>query len=193
MTTQLSTNPSATPAATKTTWDIDTSHAAAAFKVRHLMVAHVRGLLGPVSGSVVLDERNLERSRVAVSIDVRGIDTREPKRDEHLRSADFFDAEQFPAVTFQSTRIEPKAGGELELTGDLTIRGVTRPVTLALEALPPAVTDPWGNVKRGVTARGKLNRKDFGLGWNVALEAGGVLVGDEVQIEIEAELTQRRG
>ncbi len=171
-------------------WTVDTSHATAGFRVRHLMVSHVRGQLGPVSGTAVIDEREPSRSRVDVSIDVRGIDSREPKRDEHLRSADFFDVERHPAVTFHSTRVEAPDGlsGDIRVTGDLTIRGVTRPVTLQVEPLEAPIQDPWGNARRGVSARGRVNRKDWGLKWNLAIEAGGVAVGDEVTLEIDAEL-----
>jgi len=186
--------PVASASAPTTTWDIDTAHATAGFKVRHLMLAHVRGHLGPVTGTVLIDERDLSRSRVDVSIDARGIDSREQKRDEHLRSADFLDVANHPTVTFRSTRVEAPRGlaGDLRVTGDLTIRGVTRPVTLEVEALPPTVKDPWGNARRGVSARGRINRKDWGLEWNMALEAGGVVVGDEVALEIEAELVARK-
>jgi len=182
------------PAATAATWDIDTSHATAGFKVRHLMLAHVRGHLGPVTGTIVIDEQDLSRSRVDVSVDARGIDSREPRRDEHLRSPDFLDVANHPTVTFRSTRVEAPygAGGDLRVTGDLTIRGVTRPVTLEVEALPPAIQDPWGNRRRGVSARARINRKDWGLKWNLAIEAGGVAVGDEVAIEIEAEIVARK-
>ena len=176
------------------TWDIDTSHANAGFKVRHLMVSHVRGHLGPVTGTVFIDEQDLSRSRVDVSIDARGIDTREPKRDEHLRSADFLDVANHPTVTFRSTRVEAPSGaaGDLRVTGDLTIRGVTRPVTLEVEALPPAIQDPWGNSRRGLSAHARISRKDWGLKWNLAIEAGGVAVADEVAIEIDAEITARK-
>ena len=182
------------PAAARS-WDIDTSHATAGFRVRHLMVSHVRGHLGPVSGSVLIDELDPARSRVDVAIDARGLDTREPKRDEHLRSADFFDVANHPTVTFRSTRVEAPRGlqGAIRVTGDLTIRGVTRPVTLDVEALEPAIRDPWGNERRGVNARARVNRKDWGLKWNLAIEAGGVAVGDEVTIEIDAELVGRQG
>jgi polyisoprenoid-binding protein YceI len=180
----------AAPSATSR-WEIDPGHASAAFKVRHLMVAHVRGQLGPVSGSVVLDENDPARSRVEVKIDARGIDTREPKRDEHLRSADFLDVEHHPTVDFRSTGVRALDDGLFEVSGELTIRGVTRPVTLQVDPLPPAVQDPWGNVKRGATARASINRKDWGLNWNLALEAGGVVVGDRVDIEIEVELLRR--
>jgi len=182
----------ATPAST--TWDIDTSHANAGFKVRHLMVSHVRGHLGPVTGTVVIDEQDLTRSKVDVTIDARALDSRDAKRDEHLRSADFLDVANHPTVTFRSTRVDAPSGprGDLRVTGDLTIRGVSRPVTLDVEALPPALKDPWGNSRRGVTARARIDRKDWGLRWNLAVEAGGVVVGDEVAIEIEAELVARK-
>ena len=186
---------SPTPAPARgATWDIDTSHANAGFKVRHLMVSHVRGHLGPVTGTVFIDEQDLARSRVDVTIDARGIDSREPKRDEHLRSADFLDVANHPTVAFRSTRVEAPsgAGGDLRVTGDLTIRGVTRPVTLEVDGLPPAIKDPWGNSRRGVSARARINRSDWGLKWNLAIEAGGVVVGDEVAIEIDAEIVARK-
>src|SRR5262245_10643001 len=187
-------SPAVAAAPASATWDIDTSHATAGFKVRHLMVAHVRGHLGPVTGTIFIDEQDLSRSRVDVSIDARGIDSREPKRDEHLRSADFLDVANHPTVTFRSTRVDAPygTGGDLRVTGDLTIHGVTRPVTLEVDPLPPAIKDPWGNTRRGVSGRARINRKDWGLKWNMAIEAGGVAVGDEVAIDIEAEIVARR-
>jgi polyisoprenoid-binding protein YceI len=178
--------------ATATTWDIDASHTSAGFKVRHLMVSHVRGQLGTVSGTVVIDEKTPEASSVDVSVAVAGIDTREAKRDEHLRSADFFDVANHPNVTFRSTAVRRGRDGGFDVTGDLTIRGTTRPVTLTVEPLEATVADPWGGTRRGATARGRINRKDFGLQWNLALETGGFVVGDEVMIEIEAELIRRK-
>lgn len=177
---------------TQTVWDVDPSHSAAHFKVRHLMVSHVRGTLGAVSGTVTLDAGDITRSRVDVRIDARGIETRDDKRDEHLRSADFLDVANHPYLTFVSKQIRNERSGRLTVEGDLTIRGITRPVTLEVDALEDAVTDPWGNVKRGASARASINRKDWGLEWNVALEAGGVLVGEQVAIEIEVELAQRK-
>ena len=178
------------------TWDVDAAHSSAHFKVRHLMVSYVRGELGPISGSIVIDDKDLTRSRVDVTIDAKQIATRDEKRDEHLRSADFLDVANHPTVTFRSTRVEKggqKVGDDvLRVTGDLTIRGTTRPVTLEVDSLTPSVSDPWGNTKRGATARTKINRKDWGLQWNVGLEAGGVLVGEDVTIEIEAELLKRK-
>jgi len=177
---------------TETAWDIDSAHTAAHFKVRHLMVSHVRGTLGAVSGTVTLDQQDITRSRVDVRIDARGIDTRDEKRDQHLRSADFLDVANHPTLTFVSREIRKEKDGRLKVAGDLTIRGVTRPVTLDVEALEAPVTDPWGNVKRGASARVTINRKDWGLEWNVALEAGGVVVADQVAIELEVELAARK-
>jgi len=158
------------------------------------MVSHVRGHLGPVTGTVFIDEQDLTRSRVDVSIDARGIDSREPKRDEHLRSADFLDVANHPTITFRSSRVEAPSGarGDLRVTGDLTIRGVTHPVTLEVDPLPAPIQDPWGNTRRGVSARARISRKEWGLTWNLALEAGGVVVGDEVAIEIDAEITAQK-
>jgi polyisoprenoid-binding protein YceI len=189
--TSSSNAPSTAPDAAQA-WDVDPSHSSANFKVRHLMVSHVRGELGPVAGAVWLDDQDITRSRIDVSIDARKIATRDDKRDEHLRSADFLDVANHPTVTFKSTRVERAGGDDLRVTGDLTIRGMTRSVTLTVEALAPAVTDPWGNTKRGATAHAKIHRKEWGLQWNVGLEAGGVLVGEEVSIEIEVELLKRK-
>jgi polyisoprenoid-binding protein YceI len=179
-------------APTTTSWDIDPGHTHATFKVRHMMVSHVRGELGTVSGTVLLDEQQPERSRIDVSIDVRALDSREPKRDEHLKSADFFDVANHPSATFVSTKIEKAKGGGLQVTGDLTLHGATRSVTLEVEPVTPAIADPWGNLRRGTSAKTSLNRKDFGLGWNVALEAGGILVGDQVSVEVDVELTKSK-
>jgi polyisoprenoid-binding protein YceI len=179
-------------AGTESVWDIDSSHAAAHFKVRHMMVAYVRGTLGPVSGTVTLDEKDVTRSRVDVSIDTRGIETRDAKRDEHLRSADFLDVANHPTLTFVSRQVTKDKDGHLQVVGDLTIRGTTKAVTLTVDALEPAIADPWGNTKRGASARTTINRKDWGLEWNVALEAGGVLVAEQVAIEIEIELVKRK-
>lgn len=174
------------------TWDIDSAHAAANFSVRHMMISNVQGTLGKVTGKVMLDDADVTKSTVEASIDVKGINTREQKRDDHLRSKDFFDVEKFPAITFKSTKIE-KAGDKLKVTGDLSIHGVTKSVTLDT-VVTNEVKNPFTKtVTRGVTATGKVNRKDFGLTWNVALEAGGVLVGDDVELTIEAELMKQDG
>ncbi len=174
-----------------TTWQIDTGHSTAQFKVRHLMVSNVRGELGPVQGTIQLDEADVTRSRVDVKIDARKIDTKDAKRDEHLRSADFLDVEKHPFVTFTSTQVKRAASGALDVVGELTVRGVKRPVTLRVDALPAAVRDPWGNTQRGAPARASLNRKDFGLVWNMALETGGLVVGETVDIELEVELVKQ--
>ena len=172
-------------------WDVDASHSSAGFKVRHLMVSHVRGELGTVSGTIWIDEQQPARSRVDVSIAAGEIATRDAKRDEHLRSADFLDVANHPTVTFRSTKVDGDLA-HLRITGELTIRGAARPVTLEVDPLPPAIADPWGSTRRGATARTKINRKDWGLHWNLGLEAGGVVVGEDVAIEIEVELVKRK-
>ena len=168
-------------------YTIDPAHSTAGFKVRHLMVANVRGEFSGVSGTVVFDAAAPENSRVEASIDTKTIHTRDEQRDTHLKSADFLDAEKYPAITFVSKKIAG-AGGEWKVTGDLTIHGVTKEVTLEVEGPAPEAKDPWGNVKTGATAETRINRKDFGLVWNVALETGGVLVADEIAITLELEL-----
>jgi polyisoprenoid-binding protein YceI len=174
-------------------YEIDAAHSNASFKVRHLMVSNVRGEFGALSGNVFIDDVDITRSTVEVTIDASTINTRDPKRDEHLRSADFFDVAAFPTVTFKSKRVQAGKGGGLFVAGDLTIHGISREVTLDVEALSPEVTDPWGNVKRGASARTRVNRKDFNLIWNAALDGGGVLIGDEVSIAIEVELGRKAG
>ena len=176
-----------TTAARTTEWEIDPAHTRAHFSVKHLMVSTVRGQFKSVTGTVTLDEADLTRSRVQVEIDAGSIETGEPKRDGHLRSPDFFDVEKFPKITFHSTRIE-RSGDEFKVTGDLTMHGVTRPTTLLVESLSAPTKSPFGSVVRGVSATGKLNRKDWSLAWNAPLETGGVLVGEEVKLQIDAEL-----
>lgn len=173
-----------------TPWKIDSAHAAANFAVKHLAVSTVNGTLGEVTGMVDLDEKDLAKSKVTVSIDVKGINTKQQKRDDHLRSKDFFEVEKFPTITFTSTKIEKGAGDKVKVTGDLKIKDVTKSVTLDGE-LSAAVKNPFSGVEvRGFSGATTINRKDFGLTWNVALEAGGVLVGDEVKISVEAELNK---
>jgi polyisoprenoid-binding protein YceI len=167
-------------------WNLDTVHSGINFTVRHMVVSKVRGRFAKFSGSVALDEDDLTRSVVEATIDASSIDTGTAQRDDHLRSADFFDAERFPQIRFRSTRIEKLGGDRYRLTGDLTIRDVTRPIALDAE-YGGRGKDPWGNERVGFTARGSLDRKDFGLKWNQALETGGVLVSDHVEIEIEAQ------
>jgi polyisoprenoid-binding protein YceI len=168
-------------------WTVDPMHAEVGFAVRHLMISTVRGRFGRVAGTVQLDEQRPENAKIDVEIDVTSIDTRQDQRDGHLRSPDFFDAEHHPTMHFASTGIEGDVSGDFTITGDLTIRGNTRPVTLQASAEGRG-RDPWGNDRAGFSATGKLNRSDFGLTWNQVLEAGGVTVGDEVKLSIDVEL-----
>jgi polyisoprenoid-binding protein YceI len=169
------------------TYTIDPAHSTAGFKVRHLMVSNVRGEFSKVTGTVVVDADAPENSRVEARIDASTIHTRDEQRDAHLKSADFLDVEKFPEITFVSKKVAG-GDGEWKVTGDLTIHGVTKQVTLDVEGLAPEVKDPWGNVKSGATAATKISRKDFGMVFNMALETGGVMVGDEVTISLELEL-----
>ncbi|MHB1168151.1 MAG: YceI family protein [Longimicrobiales bacterium] len=170
------------------TWTIDPAHTAVEFSVRHLMITTVKGRFGTVSGTLVLDESDIERSKVEVEIDAASIDTREEKRDAHLRSPDFFDVENHPKLTFVSRRVE-RSGDALKVTGDLTIRGTTKQITLDVEDLGRA-KDPWGGDRAAFTATGKLNRNEYGLKWNQALETGGVMVSDEVKLTIDAQFVR---
>lgn len=174
-----------------TRWQIDSSHSLLEFNVRHMMIARVRGQFDSFDGTVVADPQDLTTAQFEISADINSINTREPDRDAHLRSADFFDAENHPKMTFKSTRIEAKGDNKYDIHGELTIRGQTRPVTFAAEMTGEA-KDPWGNERFGLTAESKINRKDWGLTWNAALETGGVLVGDEVRINVELELVKQQ-
>jgi polyisoprenoid-binding protein YceI len=188
---QTPNQPQATPAPLPAgRFTLDPAHTQVGFSVRHMMISNVRGQFAKVSGEASYDPARPEQTRLSVTVDVGSIDTREEKRDAHLRSADFFDAEAHPQMTFVSRQVRRKGEG-LELVGDLTIRGTTREVTLAVDDITPEHTDPWGGRRVGATARGKIRRSDFGMRWNAALEAGGVLVGDEVKIEIEAQLIRQ--
>ncbi len=173
-----------------TQWDFDLSHSSVNFHVRHLMVSKVHGRFTKWSGPLALDEQDLTKSQIDVSIDAASIDTREDKRDEHLRSADFLDVASFPAITFKSTQIEREGEDTYRVLGDLTIHGVTRPVALEVEG-GARVTDPWGGTRTGFSAKTSISRKDFGLTWNVALEAGGFLVGDKLDITLEIEAIKK--
>lgn len=170
-----------------TTWTIDPTHAELGFAVRHLMISTVRGRFGAVSGTITVDEENPNNSTVDVTVDVGSIDTRQEMRDNHLRSADFFDVENHPTMRFVSKRIEGDVHGKFHVIGDLTIRGITREVALTA-TLEGRTRDPWGNERAGFSAAGKINRREFGLNWNQALETGGVLVGDDVKLTIDVEL-----
>jgi polyisoprenoid-binding protein YceI len=177
----------ATPA--RTTWKIDPAHSQVEFAIRHLMITTVRGRFNDVKGTVVTEGDDPATAQVEVIIDVNSIDTREPQRDAHLKSADFFDVEKYPYITFKSRRVTDVKGDRFKLVGDLTIHGVTRDATLDVTSEGRA-TDPWGGERAGYSATTKINRKDFGLTWNQALETGGVLVGDEVKISIDLELVK---
>jgi polyisoprenoid-binding protein YceI len=168
------------------TWSIDTGHSAVRFGVRHMMFTKTRGRFTRWDGELRLDPANLPSSSVEVTIDAASIDTGDPQRDGHLRSADFLDAETFPTLTFRSTKVEDLGEGKLRVSGELTIRGVTRPVVLDTE-YAGRVKDPWGNDRAGFAARTAIDRTDFGLRWNQALETGGLLVGNKVEIELELE------
>ncbi len=170
-----------------TTWTIDPVHSVAEFKVKHMMISNVKGHFSKLSGTLTLDESNITGSKVEAGIDVASIETRDPQRDAHLKSADFFDVEKFPTMGFKSTSIKRTGDGELAVEGDLTIHGVTRKVTFAVEGPTPAAKDPWGNTRVGISATTKISRKDFGLTWNAALETGGILVGDEAVITLDVQ------
>ena len=178
----------AAPAVQAQTWTIDAAHSAAHFAVRHMMVSTVRGDLGKITGTVNFDPAKPAAGSIDVTIDVNGIDTREPGRDKHLKSAEFFDVEKFPTMTFKSKAIEPAAGGGFKVTGDLTMKGVTKEVVLDVEPLRPAIKDQRGSARTGTAATTKLNRQDFGVSWSRTLDGGGVVVSDEVAVTIDVEL-----
>ena len=177
---------STTPAAL-TTWKIDPAHSAAEFKVKHMMISNVKGSFRALSGVLNLDEADVTGSSVEAFLPVATLSTGDEQRDGHLKSADFFDAEKFPTITFKSNEVKRTGEGEYAVTGDLTLRGVTKPVTFAVEGPSAPGKDPWGNLRIGLSATTRINRKDFGLTWNSALEAGGVLVGDEVGLTLDVQ------
>ena len=173
-------------------YEIDPGHSSVGFGVKHMMVSTVKGQFGKVAGTASWTKPDYSDAKVDVSIDAASIDTREPKRDEHLKSPDFFDVAKFPKLTFKSKKVAKGKDGHLALTGDLTIHGVTKEVTFDVAGPTAEVKDPWGNTRTGVEATTKIKRKDFGLTWNKALEAGGVAVGDEVTIVLEIEGVARK-
>jgi polyisoprenoid-binding protein YceI len=169
-------------------WQIDPAHTEAGFTVKHMGITNVNGSLGPVSGTIHLDDKDVTKSTVDVSIDVTGIDTREPRRDTHLKSPDFFDVAKFPTATFKSTSVSQVSPGKLKVTGNLTMHGVTKSVTLDVDGPSAPTKDPFGNTKIAAAASGKVDRKDYGLMWNKPLEKGaGFLVGDDVTLNISVE------
>ena len=173
-----------------TTWNIDPAHSVAEFKIKHMMISNVKGQFAKVTGTLTRDESDLTKSHVDAVIEAASLETRDAQRDAHLKSADFFDVEKFPTLSFKSTRVTPARDGELAVEGDLTIHGITRKVTFSVEGPTPPAKDPWGNTRIAVSATTKINRKDFGLTWNAALETGGILVGDEVTITLDAEFVK---
>lgn len=177
--------------ASPTRWQIDPVHSSVGFAVKHLMISTVKGQFGAVSGQVEMAGEDPLTGTADVTIDVASITTGNPQRDEHLRSADFFDAVQFPAITFKSRRVTPAGTGEVLLVGDLTIRGVTREVTFTV-AHEGGTLDPWGGRRTGFSATGRIKRSDFGIVWNQVIEAGGVAVGDEVKLSLEIQLVQQQ-
>ena len=175
-------------AGNRTTWTIDPSHSTIEFVAKHMMITTVKGRFAEFEGTVVADEGNVADSTVEVTMQAASIDTRSEQRDAHLRSPDFLDVENYPAVTVRSTRVEGTKD-EFQLTGDLTIRGVTRPITLDV-TFEGEGKDPWGGTRASFSAKGKFDRRDYGLTWNVALETGVILVSNEVKINIEAQVVQ---
>ena len=173
------------------TWDIDPAHTKAQFAVRHLMVSTVRGSFLKVSGTIQLDEQDFTKSTIQTALDANSLDTGVEKRDQHLKSPDFFDVAKYPTLTFTSKKIHKVGDGHYDVTGDLTMHGVTKEVMLKVEGQPKPFRDPNGMMRIGGLATTKINRKDFGLTWNQALETGGVLIGDDVTITIDVELVQK--
>jgi len=172
------------------TWNIDPSHTDASFAVKHLVISTVRGHVGKTTGTLKLDEKDLTKSSVDATVDVSTIDTRVPKRDADLKSANFFEAEKYPTMTFKSKKVQKAGNGKLKVTGDLTMKGTTKPVTLDVAYTKP-ITDPGGNTRRGFSATTRINRKDFGLQYSKMVEAGPV-VGDQVDIQIDAEAIKEK-
>jgi len=178
-------------AAAEGVWEIDAAHSTVQFSVRHMMVSNVRGEFRNVSGTVRGDEKDPMHAQVEATIDTTSIDTRNEKRDGHLKSPDFLDAERYPTMTFRSKRIEKTDNGRYRVTGDLALHGVTREVTLDVDGPTAPVKDPMGNLRAGAQATAKLDRRDFGITWSKALDGGGVMVGDEVDVTIDVEATRK--
>lgn len=178
------------PSTGTTVWKLDSAHSLVEFSVKHMMIARVKGRFSDVEGTIALDESDITKSKIEVEIDAASIDTREPKRDAHLRSPDFLDVEQYPHITFTSRRIERKGENAFNITGDLTIRDVTREVVLDAR-YEGRGNDPWGGERLGASATTTIDRRDYGLTWNQALETGGVLVGNEVKISLEIEAVKQ--
>jgi polyisoprenoid-binding protein YceI len=175
-----------TPAAT-TTWKLDPAHSHAEFKVKHMMISNVKGSFSGLTGDLSEHTTDATLSFVEATIDVSTVTTNDAQRDGHLKSADFFDVEKYPTMSFKSTQVKPDGDGGYKVTGDFTLHGITKQITFSVDGPSAPGKDPWGNTRIGLSAATKINRKDFGLNWNAALEAGGILVGEEVHITVEAE------
>ena len=178
--------------ASAATWTIDRDHSSIGFKIRHLMVSNVKGSFEKFTGTVDLDEKDITKSKVDVSIETASINTNVELRDAHLKSADFFDVVKYPAMTFKSKKVAKAGKDKLKVTGDLTLHGVTKEVVLNVDGPTKEIKDLYGNIRKGASATATINRKDFGLNWNKALETGGVVVGDEVHITIEIEMIKAK-
>lgn len=172
----------------KTTYQIDPAHSSASFVIRHLMITNVRGSFSGVKGTIVYDPENLSETSVEAEIAANTLNTLDPARDGHVKSADFLDVEKYPSMSFKSASVESAGDGELKVTGDLTIKGVSKKAILMVEGPSSESKDPWGNLRIGASAATKIKRSDFGLTWNAALETGGVVLGDELKIELDVSL-----
>ncbi|GFE62545.1 YceI family protein [Geobacter sp. AOG2] len=173
------------------TWQIDPNHTTMQFKVRHLMISNVKGGFDKFSGTLDLDDKDITKSKVEVVIDTASVNTNIKLRDDDLRSPNFFDAARFPTMTFTSTKVEKTGGTGLKITGNLTIKGTTRPVVLTVDGLTPEIRDPWGGLRRGASAVTTIKRHDFGLTWNKTMDNGGAVVGEDVAIQLEVEFVKK--
>ena len=191
--TALTTAPAAVPTGALSVWNLDPAHSVAEFKVRHMMISYVKGKFSGLSGVLKLDEADYTHSTVEVSIPSASVSTVDENLDAHLKNADFFDVEQFPTLTFKSTNIHSLGDNDYTVTGDLTIRGVTKSVTLNVSDVSEPSKDPWGNLRIGLSGSAKVNRKEFGLVWNAPLELGGMLVGEEVTITLDVQFIKSKG
>ncbi len=176
----------------KTTYEIDPAHSSAQFTIRHLMISNVRGDFKSVKGTVIYDPENVADASIQAEIDVNSLNTRDENRDAHVKSAEFFNAEKYPSISFKSSKVEAAGDGELKVTGGLTILGVTKEVVLKVEGPSGEAKDPWGNLRIGASGSTKIKRSDFGLTWNAGLETGGVMLGDDVKIELDLELVKQK-
>ncbi len=176
--------------AAATTWKIDPAHSAAEFKVKHMMISNVKGKFSGITGTLTFDPADPTRSTVEASIPVATLSTGDEQRDGHLKSAEFFDVERFPTMSFKSSEVTPASAGEHAVVGELTMHGVTRVINFAVEGPSAPGKDPWGNTRIGLSATAKINRKDFDLSWNAALETGGVLVSDDVFLTLDIQFVQ---